>query len=241
LWNYSIAGSKGNVTNLLSFSAEQSGLPGLFKTKIYGTSLYRFLKVDAEFRQAHKLFRNTFAWRVFGGVGYSMPSSSGDTSNFYLPFFREYFAGGPNSMRAWSVRKLGPGSAIRSFGRTDAPDRFGDIRFEANAEYRIFLTNYKGIGINTALYTDVGNVWFLRKNQDFPDGEFPNSFSKFWKDLAIGMGTGLRVDFGFLKVRIDYAYKVKNPTPEVLEAQNKWFYGWGLLNGQVQLGIDYPF
>lgn len=241
LWNYSIAGGRGDVTNLMSLSAELSGLPGLFKSKVFSTNLYRFLKFDAEFRQTHKLFRNTFAWRVFGGVGYSMPSSSLDSINRYLPFFREYFAGGPNSMRAWSVRKLGPGSAIRSFGRTDAPDRFGDIRFEANAEYRIFLTNYKGIGINTALFTDVGNVWFLRGNPDFPGGEFPTSFDKFWKDLAIGTGTGLRIDFGFLKVRIDYAYKVKNPTPEKVEAQNKWFYGWGLLNGQVQLGIDYPF
>lgn len=241
LWNYSIAGGKGDVTNLMSLSAELSGLPGLFKSKVFSTNLYRFFKFDAEFRQSHKLFRNTFAWRVFGGLGYSMPSSSLDSINRYLPFFREYFAGGPNSMRAWSVRKLGPGSAIRSFGRTDAPDRFGDIRFEANAEYRIFLTNYKGIGINTALFTDVGNVWFLRGNPDFPGGEFPTSFDKFWKDLAIGTGTGLRIDFGFLKVRIDYAYKVKNPTPEKAEAQNKWFYGWGLLNGQVQLGIDYPF
>lgn len=144
-------------------------------------------------------------------------------------------------MRAWSVRRLGPGSAIRSFDRAEAPDRFGDIRLEANAEYRIFLANYKGIGINTAIFVDAGNVWFLRENKDFPGGEFPTSFGKLWKDLAIGTGTGLRVDFGFLKVRVDYAYKVKNPTPDKLEAQNKWFYNWSLLSGQVQLGIDYPF
>jgi outer membrane protein assembly factor BamA len=136
---------------------------------------------------------------------------------------------------------LGPGSAIRSFERTDAPDRFGDVRLEANAEYRIFLANYKGIGVNTALFTDVGNVWFLRENKDFPEGNFPNSFGKLWKDLGIGVGTGLRLDFGFLKVRIDYAYKVKDPTPATAAAQNRWFYDWGLLNGQVQLGIDYPF
>jgi outer membrane protein assembly factor BamA len=239
--NYSIAGNRGNITSLASFSAEQSGLPGLFKNKVFSTTLYRFLKLDAEYRQTHKLFRNAFAWRLFGGVGFSMPASTSDNSNRFLPFFREYFAGGPNSMRAWSVRKLGPGSAVRSFDRTIAPDRFGDVRLEANAEYRFLLTNYKGISLNSALFTDVGNVWFLRKNPDFEDGEFPNSFSKLWKDLAIGLGTGLRIDFGFLKVRIDYAYKVKNPTPETLVAQNKWFYGLGIFSGQVQLGIDYPF
>jgi outer membrane protein insertion porin family len=62
-----------------------------------------------------------------------------------------------------------------------------------------------------------------------------------WRDLAIGLGTGLRVDFGFFKIRLDYAFKVKDPTPDNLLAQNKWFYGWQLFSGQVQLGIDYPF
>jgi outer membrane protein assembly factor BamA len=241
LANYSIAGKKSNPTSLASFSLEIPLAPGQFDSTLFNTNLYRFIKVDAEYRSNRKLFRNVFAWRVFGGIGLSLLSSRNDSLNRYLPFFREYFAGGPNSMRAWSVRRLGPGSTIRSFGRTDAPDRFGDIRLEANAEYRIFLTNYKGIGINTALFVDAGNVWFLRKNPDFPDGEFPTSFSKLWKDIAIGTGTGLRVDFGFLKVRLDYAYKIKNPTPETIEAQNKWFYGWQLLSGQVQLGIDYPF
>ncbi len=238
--NYSIAGGSTKRSSLASFSAELAGFPGFFKNA-FATNFYRFIKVDAEYRETKKLYRNAFAWRVFGGLGFGFPANSMDSTNRYLPFFREYFAGGPNSMRAWSVRKLGPGSSIRSFGVTDAPDRFGDIRLEGNAEYRFYLTNYKGITINSALYTDVGNVWFLRYNPDFPDGEFPNTFKKLWKDVGIGMGTGLRVDFGFLKVRIDYAYKVKNPNPETPDAANRWFYGWSIFSGQVQLGIDYPF
>lgn len=239
--NYTIAGNKGNNTSLASFSAELSGVPGLFKNA-FATNLYRFLKLDAEYRHTHKLFRNAFAWRVFGGVGIGMPFSVKDSTNYYLPFFRAYFAGGPNSMRAWSIRKLGPGSTLKPFGRTDAPDRFGDIRLEANAEYRFLLFRIGSNTVNTAFFTDVGNVWFLRKNPDFPDGEFPNSFPKLWKDIGIGVGTGLRVEFStFLKARLDYAYKVKNPTPEIAAAQNKWFYGWEIFNGQLQLGIDYPF
>jgi outer membrane protein insertion porin family len=240
LGNWSVAGGSGDITNLKSLSVELAGLPG-FLRNAFATTLYRFIKVDAEFRQTHKLFRNALAWRVFGGVGLSLPFSSSDFSNRFLPFFREYFAGGPNSMRAWSIRKLGPGSSIRTFDNTDAPERFGDIRLEGNLEYRIFLASYKGIGINTAVYTDIGNIWFLRNNPDFEGGDFPDSFSKLGKDIAIGMGTGLRLDFGFLKIRLDYAYKVKDPTPDNLGAQNKWFYDWGLFNGQVQLGIDYPF
>jgi len=240
--NFVVAGGNEKVSKLTSFNVEFSGLPGALRNT-FATTLYRFIRLDLERRQTHKLFRNAFAWRIFAGAGRGLPFSSQDLSNRYLPFFRQYFAGGPNSMRAWPVRRLGPGSAIRSFGRTDAPDRFGDVRLELNFEYRQFLMNYKGIGINTALYTDIGNVWNLEPNPDFPEGEFPRSFDKLWRDVAIGLGTGLRLDFGFFKIRLDYAYKVKNPTPDVREqaSQNRWFHGWQLFNGQVQLGIDYPF
>lgn len=237
---YTNAKATGNTARVLTASAELAGIPGSLR-KAFGTNLYRFVKVDLEYRRSRSYVRNTLAWRIFGGVGWSLPFSRFDSANFYLPFFRQYFVGGPNSMRAWSIRRLGPGSSIKSFDRTKNPDRFGDVRLEANLEYRIFLASYRGIGINTALFTDIGNVWFIRDNPDFPDGEFPTSVRKFWKDIGIGLGTGLRVDFGFFKIRLDYAYKVKNPTPEVIEAQNRWFYGWQLFNGQVQLGIDYPF
>jgi outer membrane protein assembly factor BamA len=135
---------------------------------------------------------------------------------------------------------LGPGSSVKSFDqREGAPDRFGDLRIEMNGEYRFYLGSVSGIAINSALFVDVGNVWFLRTNNDFPNGEF--RFNRFFNDLAIGTGTGLRIDFNFLKLRFDYAFKVKNPTPEVPEEQNKWFYKWQLAGGQLQFGIDYPF
>jgi outer membrane protein insertion porin family len=231
--------ARKNVTNITRFNVEPSGLIlGAFRNKTLDSSLFRFVKVDAEFRQTHKLGRNEFAWRAFAGVGYELPSSHNrnDTS---LPFFKQYFAGGANSMRAWALRKLGPGSTIQSFNRKIAPERFGDIQLEMNAEYRFFITDIGGVLLNSAVYTDIGNVWFLREAPGFPGGEF--KFGKLWKDLAIGAGTGLRIDFGFFLVRLDYAYKVKDPSPEIPEAQNKWFYDWGLLNGQLQLGVNYPF
>jgi len=240
--NLNIAGGKKNTTNLLTLSGEVSGLAAsLIPSKFLDSNLYRFARLDVEFRQTYKIRRSAFAWRVFGGLGYALPSSSLDSNNMYLPFFRQYYAGGPNSMRAWGIRRLGPGSSLKSFAATDAPDRFGDMRLEANAEYRFFITDISGVVLNGALFTDIGNVWFVRKNRDFPDGEF--RLNKLWKPIAIGTGTGLRVDFGFLKVRFEYAYKVKNPTPDISNAaaQNKWFYDWKLNNGQFQLGIDYPF
>ena len=242
LANYSDAKSSEKNTQLFTATAEVADVPGLLRNT-FATTLYRFVKADVEFRRTKKYFRNALALRGFFGIGVGMPFSSLDLSNRFLPFYREYFGGGPNSMRAWSLRKLGPGSTVKSFGSTDAPDRFGDVRLEGNVEYRIFLTSYRGIGINTALYTDVGNIWFLRDNPDFPGGRIPGTVQKFWKDLAIGVGTGLRVDFGFFKFRLDYAYKAKDPSPnpENAQGQNVWFYKWKPLEGKLQLGIDYPF
>jgi outer membrane protein assembly factor BamA len=237
--NYKIAGGRKNLVNLANFSLETSGLiAGLFRSAVLDKYLYRFIKLDAEFSETFKIRRSALAWRIFGGIGFEIPSSH-DTNDVFLPFFREYYAGGPNSMRAWALRKLGPGSTIKSFSNDIAPDRFGDMRLEANAEYRFYLTQLFGFNLEGALFTDIGNVWFLRPNKDFPDGEI--KLNRLWKDIAIGTGTGLRVDFGFLKARFDYAYKVKNPSPENISEQNKWFYDWQLFNGQFQLGIDYPF
>ena len=241
IYNLRVAGGKKNITNLASFSIEPSGLLlGLIRSPFLDSNLYRFIRVDAEFSQTHKIRRTALAWRVFGGLGYELPSTH-NRNNKYMPFFRQYYVGGPNSMRAWAIRKLGPGSAIKSFDPKIAPDRFGDMRLELNGEYRFYLTQVYGYTLEGALFTDIGNVWFLRTNTDFTGGEF--RLNKLWTDIAIGAGTGLRIDFSFLKLRFDYAQKVKNPTPDEGKGstQNKWFYDWRLLNGQFQLGIDYPF
>jgi outer membrane protein insertion porin family len=245
--NLSIAGGSKNISRLGILSGEFSGLvASLISSKFLDSNLNRFVRFDGEYRQTHRIGpnkRSAFAFRGFFGIGYALARSSKDTINFYLPFFRQYYAGGPNSMRAWGVRRLGPGSALKSFARNNTPDRFGDMRIEANAEYRFYIANVSGVILNGALFTDVGNVWFVRKNPDFEGGEFQFNMNKIWKDLAIGAGTGLRIDFGFLKLRFEYSYKVKDPTPDLgrAETQNRWFYDWKLTNGQFQLGIDYPF
>jgi outer membrane protein insertion porin family len=250
--NYTVSYPRKRKASQVRLNGEGSGLMlGFLRTPFLDTTLFRFLKLDAEYRQSIILVpnRREFAWRFFIGSGVGLPRFRGDASlgtkgdslNFYLPFFRQYYAGGPNSMRAWALRKLGPGSTIKSFDRTIAPDRFGDIQIETNAEYRFFITEMSGVRLNSVLFTDIGNVWFLRENKDFPDGEF--RFSKLWKDIAIGVGTGLRIDFGFLNIRLDYAYNAKDPSPDEANAksQNKWFYNWKPGGGRFQLGVNYPF
>lgn len=145
-------------------------------------------------------------------------------------------------MRGWGLRRLGPGHSLNYVA--DYPDRFGDIQFETNLEYRFFLFNLFGFKFNSTLFTEAGNVWFMYKNHDFPGGEF--NFNSFFKDLGIDVGTGLRLDLGFFLVRLDYALKVHNPTPEPVnkEAQDKYFYGWDwkyIFGGVLQFGVAYPF
>ncbi len=245
IWSYTV--NSGTKKNLNTFKAnlEESGLlTSLNRSEFIKKNLYRFIKTDVEFKRIMKIRTSELVARVFAGIGIPIRI---DTGNYqfrseYLPFFKAYNAGGPNSMRGWGLRRLGPGRTVLPVD--SFPDRFGDIQFEANVEYRFFLFKLFGFKFNSALFTDIGNVWFMHKNPDFEGGEF--TFSNFLKDLAIDMGTGIRVDLGFFLVRLDYALKVHNPTPEPFnaEAQNHYFYNWNwkyLYGGVLQFGVTYPF
>jgi len=239
--NLTVTGGKNDVANVARFNLESSGLlTGLINSSDLYEKLHRFVKLDAEFRQNYKIRRSAFAWRIFAGAGYQL-SSDRFVYNQTLPFFKSYFAGGANSMRAWGLRKLGPGSVVDSFDRNKAPERFGDMQLELNAEYRFFITSIGGIEINSALFTDIGNIWTIRQLPGFENGQF--KFNKIWNDLAIGAGTGLRIDFGFFLIRLDWAYKLKDPSPDERDAhlQNKFFPYKSIGSGQLQLGVTYPF
>jgi outer membrane protein insertion porin family len=263
LVNWNKTGGRNYLTTSRKVSVELAGLPGFLQYIFPGTKFYHFVKLDGEYSAYLKTGarkRSTLAGRVFAGYGYGIPMGNKDgkidSTNYFMPFFRQYYAGGPSSMRAWALRKLGPGSSIKSFDRTEAPDRFGDVRLEMNLEYRIFLTKFLGVyPLETAVFTDIGNVWFRRPNADFPNGEF--RLDRLGKDIAVGVGTGIRIDFSFLLLRMDLAWKAKNPSPDLSDdnGQNKWFYhtrpwigdktniitGFTRYGAQFQLGINYPF
>lgn len=114
-------------------------------------------------------------------------------------------------MRAWGIRQLGIGSSILSdtIKTSKYRDRFGDMQLEANVEYRFPLTTIAGFKIGSALFADMGNIWNIRKNAIDPESQF--SFSDLGRDLAIGVGTGIRIDFSYVLIRLDFAYKVKDP------------------------------
>ncbi len=236
--NYTRQVAAAKHINLFRVNMELSGLLTIHPNKFLDSNLYRFAKFDAEFTRKINFKKSSLALRVFGGLGYELNSTHDPNKVNNLPFFKEYFAGGPNSMRAWALRKLGPGSVVKSF--SDDPERFGDMQLEANIEYRFPLATVWTVKVNGAVFTDIGNVWFVKNATGRPTEEVFN-FNRLGKDIAIGSGIGLRLDLGYFILRFDYSYKVKDPSPADAIFQNKWFRDWQLLNGQFQLGIGYPF
>lgn len=237
LAGFTIKNTQEKKPNVLSFNLEIPFLAGLIPSKFLDTQLYKFIKINTEFTQAFKFNNSSLVLRLFGGIGYALNSTVNENKRYALPFFRQYFAGGPSSMRAWQLRRLGPGSVVKDFDQF--PDRFGDVQLEFNTEYRFKIAEIAGTRVESVLFTDIGNVWLLKKQAGLDEEVF--KFSRLGKDIAIGLGTGLRIDFDFFLIRVDYAYKVKDPSPDNIVNQNKWFHNWRLNNGQLQIGINYPF
>jgi outer membrane protein assembly factor BamA len=227
----------GNNIHTVRLAAEESGtLLGFAERLDTRGKLFRFFKTDAQYTYTRQFKTSAFAFRIMGGVGWAYGDSSTTVKEKTMPFFKQYFAGGPNSMRAWQVRRLGLGSNKND---TSNVDRFGDIQFETNVEYRFRMATVAGITLASAFYIDVGNIW---SHSTYGDAKQENSdfkLERMLNDLAIGTGTGLRFDFTYFLIRLDYAFKVKDPNR--IQDPDQWFYNWKLFNGQLQLGINYPF
>lgn len=243
--NFTRTGGTNNKPNIIRANFEGSPLwLGFIHNPFLDSELYRFVKFDAEFAQLFRFKKSAIALRAFGAIGIADPFNSTvnpDKKNT-LPFFKQYFGGGPNSMRAWALRRLGPGSTIKNFaGPLGTPDRYGDVQLEVNAEYRFPIGKPLGIKVDGAFFTDIGNVWLLKKQAGPAEAVF--NAGRLGKDIAIGAGGGLRVDFGFFVIRLDYSYKVKDPSPSLDNAalQNKLFAYQFFKGAQFQLGIGYPF
>ena len=236
-----------NKSSLFRVGIEESGLvAGLFKS--LENTVYRYVKLELEYRNSIKQQKTEFAYKLFGGIGINY-SKSEDIGNV-LPFFKQFFAGGPNSMRGWGLRQLGQGSSLLyDTSRSSFKDRFGDVRLEGNFEYRFILYNGSFLKVGSALFADIGNVWNLKKDINNPNSEF--TFKYLLRDLAVDMGTGLRLDFGgYFLLRFDVAYKIKDPGRTYnngwLDLSNASFKetrmnGVEIRNVAFQLGIGLPF
>lgn len=224
------------TTNFFRGRLEESGaIFGLIKILDKG-DLRRFLKLDAEYKYFINNPKSTWAFRLYGGYGL-VYGKSGDSLENNLPFFKAFFGGGPYSMRAWAVRRLGLGST--SIYENPKVDRFGDMQLEGNIEYRFDLGTLLGIKVKSALFTDIGNIWAKTYQNDARIDSAEFRLNRLYTDLAVGAGTSLRFDFDFFLIRLDWAYQVKNPV--YAKENDGWFYNMQIKEGQFQLGIGYPF
>lgn len=209
-------------------------------------NLYSFGKIEGEVRKQWYFPKSTsVAIRAFAGIGKNFGSNPkfGNT----LPFFKQFIGGGPNSMRAWALRQVGLGSSIEG-DTSDFKERYGDMQLEGNIEYRFNIATIGSVNIGSALFVDAGNVWNIKKNKALPDAEF--DISRFWHDIAIGAGTGLRLDFNYFLIRLDFGLKWKSPSRQTnggwldfnhFTWKDKEYPGNSINNYAFQLGIGLPF
>ena len=176
--------------------------------------------------------KQALAYRLQAGVGHAYGNSSS------VPFEKQFYAGGANSMRGWQARTLGPGTSESYSYLFAIPSQVGEIKLEANLEYRFPLV-WK---LEGALFTDIGNVWDFPDNDEVLDAEIGSEFhfSTLPESLAMDWGLGIRVNLDFLLVRIDAGFRVRDP---MREAGDRWLgpSQWLKSNYAVHFGVGYPF
>lgn len=197
--SYSIRASFESAGNLLY------GISNLLNSKknedneyeLLGIPYAQYIKGDFDFSKTIVLDeRNTIAYHA--GIGIAIPYGNAKV----IPFEKRYFSGGANSVRGWSVRELGPGSFK---GDGNFLNQSGDLKLDASIEFRTRLF-WK---LQGALFVDAGNIWTLREYEAQPGGKF--KFNKFYKEIAVAYGLGLRLDLSFFVLRFDGGMKAINP------------------------------
>lgn len=213
-FNYSFTFSELNETDqqgklYFQFNTDIAGnVPDLFSkmggddSKTFlGLKYAQYVKADVDLSYHQDLNRTgdqKLVGHVFAGYGWPYGNSQS------LPFVKQYFAGGPYSIRAFNIRSLGPGTYKPPTKNDSYFDQAGDIRLEANIEYRFPIVSY----LKGALFFDAGNVWLRNENEALPGGKFT---SHFYKELGMGAGFGARVDIQGFVLRFDLASPLKRP------------------------------
>ena len=169
---------------------------------------------------------------MFFGYGYSYANSE------IMPYLKQFFIGGSNSLRAFRTGTLGPGSYTDSLIQSQAVQA-GEIKFEYNSEFRLKLTKY----LFSALFADVGNIWFRKEQPDAPG----SGFTRNWhKELAVDAGIGLRIDANIMVIRLDVAIPLRIPS---LPENQRWVISdvdigsktWRKNNVVLNIAFGYPF
>ncbi|MBQ6286084.1 MAG: BamA/TamA family outer membrane protein [Bacteroidales bacterium] len=218
--------ASGNVVSLFNGSMRTDK----YGTRlIWGTPYSQYLRSEVTLGKtivAGKNSNHSIAMRVMAGLGHAYGNS------VTMPFEKQFYSGGANSMRGWQARALGPGKA-KADSSFVIPSQTGDVKFEANLEYR-FPMFWKFFG---AIFMDVGNVWTM--NETEMEGESRFHFSNFSSSVASNWGLGLRVDLNFLILRLDLGIKAYDPSTDTIYRVSDWLAGKDAF--ALHFGVGYPF
>lgn len=216
--------TSGNLLSLLN------NTPIIKKTdndyQIAGIRYAQYLRYQFDFRYYHYFKeQNVLAVRFMYGQGIAYGNS------IDMPFEKSFYAGGTNGMRGWQFRGLGPGEFVNANGYDI--ERIGDLQLECNIEYRFPLYG----AIKGAIFGDAGNIWTMSNSSAFSGGQF--LFDRFYKQIAVDAGLGIRLDFSFFLIRLDVAVPLHDPmSPE----NNRWRISRLKWKDTVfNFGIGYPF
>ena len=195
---------------------------------LFGIPFAQYIKSDIDFHYYRPVnSSDKVAFRFFTGVAFPYGNSK------TVPFEKQYSGGGPNSIRAWQPRSLGPGS-YKELVASSYPDKTSDIKIESNVEYRFKLFWI----IEGALFVDAGNIWSINTKDEREGALF--TFDNFYNQIAVGTGFGTRFDFTYFIFRLDLGFKLRDPSEPV---GYRWTFvrsvNWSFFNPTI--GIGYPF
>jgi len=221
----------GNIAGLVTGANIKKG----DTIKVFDIPFSQFVKIQNEFKHTYKFSQNSMIKsRIIAGAAFAYGNSD------EIPFSKQFFIGGTNSLRGFRSRSLGPGSYDGSNENSEfIPDQSGDVKLEFNTEYRANIYKF----INGALFMDAGNIWLLKDDPNKPGSKFSKDFTK---DIAVDVGAGLRFDFNFLVLRLDLAFPIRKPyLPDgerwVIRDINFGSGPWRSDNLIFNLAIGYPF
>ena len=221
-----------------SFSAAGNLLAGVLRLcgerqpqHLFGNRFSQFVKNVSEVKFFHRLGRrdNWLATRFLVGVGYAYGNSE------VMPYSEQFYIGGANSIRAFTVRSIGPGSYRPAAGDSNGYlDQTGDFKLEANVEFRFGIMGR----LHGALFLDAGNIWLLKNDPLRPGAEL--KWKGFWNEIALGTGFGLRYDISYLVLRADLGIGIHTPYPN---PDRRGYYNIQSFKDGLgfHLAIGYPF
>jgi outer membrane protein assembly factor BamA len=220
----------GNIAGLITSANVSKG----DSVQLFGATFAQYTRLQSDFRFYRKVGqKSVWANRIMTGIGIPYGNSK------QLPYIKQFFSGGNNSIRAFRSRSVGPGNYESGQGSGTLLEQPGDIKLELNTELRFPIA---GI-VQGAVFTDAGNVWLFNDDPNKPGALFT---SKFLSELAAGSGVGIRFDLTFLVLRFDVAFPIRKPW---LPAGERWVLSqidfgssqWRKDNLVFNLGIGYPF